>query len=967
MRVVAILVARSAGDHFATTLESLATQTRPVDVLIVVDNGSRGTVRAQCEAANPAHIVSTGGRAPFGEAVEMAMRVTRADSSPDDVLWLLGQDSAPAPTALENLIAALEASRSTGVVGPKQFEAQGFEQGKPGMIVEFGLSTSPGGTTISLVENELDQGQYDTMSDVLAVGANGMLVRESVWRLLGGFDPALPFVDDALEFCVRARLAGYLVAVVPSATVLTSGDGVTSLPRVESERDRRRDARVRRRAELFRRLVFARGISPALVWLSMVPWAFVRMLGQLLAKRPGLVLGELAAALSVAFSSGAVRRSRTALHRQRTAPWSSLQGVQLTSAEVRRRRSIARESERIRIHGEKRPVHFFAGGGAWTVAFLAVVSFVMLFPLVGASALGGGAIVPLGHNVAEMWSLVGFGWRPGSPALIGPADPFTLVVALLGTLTWWQPSFALVVVWFLAIPVAGFGAWMLTARLTERPVIRAFAALAYGLAPTLLLGLADGRPGGVLAHIALPWLFVAGFRAARSWSASATTALLFAFITACAPSLAPALLVIWLGSILLTGRYVARFVAIPIPAAVLFVPLILTQLARLNPFALVSDPGVIVTNSGSPSWQTVLGFPSPGLGGWLDVSNSAPMGLNIAAGLVVLVLVGVVATLAIVGLFSPHPIRAQLSLLVMLLGLVTAVGASNVRFAFDGSIPTGAWSGSGLSLAWLALVVAATTGIGVLRRYSVYPAIAGMLAVAVLAIPMTASFFVDRAQVSASDDRVFPAYVSAQSATDANIGTIVLTAAPDGGINASLQRGLGPTLSGASTAITTDSTPSDSLTAFADLAGNLVSTSGSDGNNELRALGVGFVLLTPPQPLPAGDITAEAQDADSRASAALHSNPALEEVGVTEVGLLWRVPNIDTSVVAELYPTSATEPWRTLITVAQISVLILTLLLAIPTGALAQARPRRDIPGLEEDTEDFTPVDALGGDDEPQN
>jgi hypothetical protein len=82
---------------------------------------------------------------------------------------------------------------------------------------------------------------------------------------------------------------------------------------------------------------------------------------------------------------------------------------------------------------------------------------------------------------------------------------------------------------------------------------------------------------------------------------------------------------------------------------------------------------------------------------------------------------------------------------------------------------------------------------------------------------------------------------------------------------------------------------------------------------------------------------------------------------------LWRIPDLDTSVVAQLYPTSATEPWRSIVGVIQIVVLILTLLLAIPTGALAQARPRREIPGLEENAEDFAPVDALGGDDEPQN
>ena len=968
MRVVAILVARSGGDHLATTIAALAKQTRPIDVLIAVDNGSRGSARVQLEDARPAHIVSTGGTVPFGEAVEMAARIVAANPSGDDCLWLLGQDSAPEATALEQLVGALEISRSAVVVGPKQYDATTFEAGSPGTIVEFGQSLSPRGRTVSLVDDELDQGQYDTMSDVLAVGANGMLVRESAWRTLGGFDAGLPVVDDALDFCVRARLAGHLVQVVPSAVVMTHGDGVTGLPRLERERDRRREFRQRRRAELYRRMVYARGVAPLFVWLALLPWAIVRMFGQMLAKRPGLVGAELSSALSVVFSLGVIGRSRARLHRQRSVSWATLAGVRLGGAEVRRRGALAREAARIRLHGERRPLHFFAGGGAWTVVALSVISFAILFPLVGASSIAGGALLPVGHSLGEMWSLIGYGWRPGSAGLIGPADPFTLVMALLGSLTWWQPSFVLVAIWFAAIPIAGLGAWMLTARLTERFAIRAFAGLAYGLAPTLLTALSDGRPGAVLTHMALPWLFLAGFRAARSWSASATTALLFAFVTACTPSLAPALLVVWVGSIMLTGRYVARFLAIPIPAAVLFAPLVLTQLARLNPLALLADPGATVAGPRPPAWQIVLGFPTTGLGGWLDVSAAAPLGVNIAAGLVVLVMVGVVAVLGIVGLFSPHPIRAQLSLLVMLLGLVTAVGSSYITFAFDGSVPTSPWSGSGLSLAWLALVVAATTGIGVLRRFSVYPAMVGMLAVLVLAVPLSASFFVGRSVVLPSNDLVFPAYVSAQATNSPAIGTIVLTAQPDGGVAASLERGLGRTLASESTIVNTASSSSDALTTFGDLAGNLVSTSGSDSNNELRAVGVGFVLLSAPQTTPSGDLTGDAQDASARASAALHANPSLQEVGVTDSGLLWRVPEVDTTVVADLQPSASVEPLRSVVIGSQLLVLVLTILLAIPTGALAEARPRREIPGLEDDLDEGGPIDLLGGDDdEPQN
>jgi GT2 family glycosyltransferase len=968
VRVVAILVARSGGDHLATTIAALAKQTRPVDVLIAVDNGSRGSARSQLEDARPAHILSTGGAVPLGEAVDMAARVVAASPTVDDCLWILGQDSAPQPTALEHLVGALEVSRSAVVVGPKQYDAQSFEPGSPGTILEFGQSLSPRGQTIPLVENELDQGQYDTMSDVLAVGANGMLVRESAWRTLGGFDTGLPVVDDALDFCVRVRLSGSLVQVVPAAVVMTHGDGVTALPRVERERDRRREFRQIRRAELYRRMVYARALAPLLIWLSLVPWAVVRLFGQMLAKRPGLVGGELSAALSVAFSLGSIGRSRARLRGQRRVSWASLSGVRLAATEVRRRRTLSREAARIRLHGEKRSLYFFAGGGAWTIVALSVISFAVLFPLVGATSIAGGALLPAGHSLAEMWSLVGYGWRPGSAGLIGPADPFTLILALLGSLTWWQPSFVLVVIWFVAIPLSGLGAWMLTARLTERFVIRAFAALSVGVAPTLLIALSDGRPGAVLTHIALPWLFLAGFRAARSWSASATTALLFAFVTACSPSLAPALLVVWVGSVLLTGRYVPRFLAIPIPAAILFGPLILTQLSLLNPLALLADPGPTVASPTTPAWQVVLGFPTPGLGGWLDVSSVAPLGLNIAAGIVVLAAVGVIAVLAIVGLFSPHPIRAQLALLVMLLGLVTAVGVSNIRFAFDGSVPTPAWSGSGLSLAWLALVIAATTGISVLRRFSVYPAMVGMLAVVVLAVPLTASFFIGRSVVVPGNDLVFPAYVSAQAAMNPDIRTIVLTAQPDGGVSASLERGLGPTLASSSTLVSTTSSASPALSVFGDIAGNLVSTSGSDGNNELRAMGVGFILLTSPQAETSGEITVEARDADARASAALFANPALQEVGVTSSGLLWRVPDVDSSVVAGLEPPALTEPLRSIIISTQALVLFLTVLLALPTGALAEARPRREIPGLEEDFEDFAPVDALGGDDdEPQN
>ena len=931
-RVTAIIVAQSGGEHLARTLEALRQQTRRPDVVVAVDNSAKGSANAELRAFGPAQIISVSDKISFGEAAELAVRVVPSASGPDDFLWLLAQDSAPRPDALAALVGALEVSPSVAIAGPKQLDWDA-----PDHIREFGLTLTRGGRTVSLVTDELDQGQHDQLSDVLAVGANGMLVRQSVWQELRGLDPHLRLVDDALDFSVRTRLAGHRVIVVPAARVLTAGDGVIGLPRATTIRALKRRARLQRSAELYRRMVYSSGFAVFWHWLGLLPSAIVRALGQLLAKNPGAVGGEFRAAGSAAFSGGAVGRARRTLKVSRRATWSAIGSLRMSSAEVRRRRVLAREAAHIVVHGEKRPVRFLASGGGWCVLALAAISLATFAPLVGAATLAGGALLPLGTTPLDLWQQVGYGWRDNVLGLIGPADPFAGVLAVLGSIVWWQPSFVLVLLWFAAMPLAGLGAWLLASRLTERAGIRAFAAVAYGLSPTLLVALLDGRPAAVLAHLFLPWLFFAGIRAFRSWSASATTAILFAAVTACAPSLAPALLIIWLGSVILTGRAVARFLAIPLPAAVIFAPLVITQFLSGNILAVFSDPGPAIPFAAAPSWQVALGFPTAGLGGWFGAADALPWAMP-AASILIVVLVGIVAALAVVGLFSAHPIRAQLALGIALLGLATAVMAPGLKVAFEGSEVVPVWPGAGLSLLWLALVAGAATGMSVLRKFSVFPAIVGILVVSVLAAPLLASMNLGNSVVKASNGRVLPAYVVAQSKLDPNIGTLIVTAQPNGGVEAILTRGAGPTLDGASTLMTTRTTFSQADARLAALVGNVSSGSGQQSAAELTDLGIGFVVLTAPQSTLGSPVSSAAQATSSRVKNALNSNPDIDAVGVTDVGQLWRFAAATGDAPGARMSISATEPWGSLVIGVQALVVILTLLLAIPTGA-----PRADI------------------------
>jgi len=931
-RVTAIIVAQQGGEHLTRTLEALRQQTRRPDIVLAVDNSAKGTAKADFLSFAPAQIISVSDKISYGEAVELATRVIPVAASPDHFLWLLAQDSAPAPDALAALLGALEVSPSVGIAGPKQMDWE-----HPDHIREFGLTLTHGGKTVSVVTDELDQGQHDQLSDIMAVGANGMLMRQSLWHELGGFDSHLRFVDDALDFGVRARLAGHRIIVVPSARVLTAGDGVIALAAATTMRLSKRQARLRRSAELYRRLVYSAGGALFWHWLGLLPSAILRGLGQLLAKNPGAVGGEFRAAASAAFSGGAVGRARRSLKISRRAPWSSLAPLRMSRAEVRRRNILAREAAHILVHGEKRPVQFFATGGGWSVLALAGVSIAAFAPLLGAATLAGGALLPLGASPLMLWQQVGYGWRENALGLLGAADPFAGVLAVLGSATWWQPSFSLVLLWFAALPLAGLGAWFLTARMTERSGIRAFAAIAYGLSPTLIVALLDGRPAAVLAHLILPWLFFAGIRSARSWSASATTSLLFAAVIACAPSLAPALLAVWVGSVVLTGRYVARYLAIPLPAVVLFAPLVLTQLFSGNLFGLLSDPGTAVGYAVAPGWQVALGFPTAGLGGWFSAAGVLPWG-SAAASLLVLILVGVVAALAVTGLFSAHPIRAQLALAISLLGLITAVTASGFRVAFAGGEAVPVWAGAGLSLMWLGLVVAAATGMSVLRKFSVYPAVVGLVAVTLLAVPLLTTMNTGGSLVSASNGKVLPAYVVAQAQLDPNVGTLVLPPQAGGELGAILTRGTGPTLDAMSTLVTTRITFSDADARLATLVANLSSNAGAQSSPELTDLGVGFVVLAAPHTAVGASASSSAQASSARVKTGLDSNPDITAVGTTDAGFLWRFAAGTGTAPGAQTPLSAAEPLRSLILGVQALVIILTLLLAIPTGA-----PRSDI------------------------
>ncbi|MCM3656554.1 glycosyltransferase [Agromyces mediolanus] len=935
-RVTAILVVHHGGERLTRALDAIRAQSRrPERLIVALVQADAETRNAAAEAA-PDGIIQIEERIAFGEAVRRAEQTLPPPQDDEDAVWLLSEDTEAEPRALAALETTLETARSVAIAGPKLLDAE-----SPDRIASLGRSMTRLGAAVPLVTAELDQGQHDGLSDVLGVDPGGLLVRRSVWRALEGFDPALPVVDDGLDLAVRARLAGHRVAVVPTAHVRFAAGGLIGPAAGHRAGAVRRRAAATRRAALHRRMSYAPAAATPLHWLSLLPLALLRSIVLLVTKAPGRIVGEFGAALRTMFSFGAVARSRRVLRGARSVGWSAIAPLRIQPDEMRRRRRLEAEERRARARGRVDGVDFLATGGGWVLLVAVVVAIAVLFPLLGAAGVSGPGLLPLSPAVDELWRNASYGWRDVGTGFVGAADPFQAVLAVLGSLAFWAPSWAIVALWLLAIPVSALGAWFAAARLTDRGALRALAAVLWMLSPPLLSSLADGRPGAVLAHVLLAWLLYAALGSATSWATAATASLLFTAVVASAPSLAPALIVAWIVGTVVSGRGAARLALLPIPAVVLAAPVIWAQFAAGNPLALLADPGAPVPAAVPGSGVLALGFTDPSLGGWQQVLASLPASIDprwVVAALLLPLALSALAAFAVGRLRA-----ATFALAGAALGFATAVAAAQLSLAIVGSTAVPVASAPGQSMMWLGLVLAAVIALDGLRRASAWLAALLTVATAAAVLPLAVSIATGRAEVAAAGSRSLPAFVTAEAENNPRVTTLRLVPESDGGLRATLEHGAGATLDEQSTIAQTRVSMDAGELALAEIAGNLASRGGFDADRAIEEFGISYVLL--------GQVDEDAPRAAAltadRSRAALDANAALVPVGETDFGTLWRFADAAPDAPAAQIPAQAGAPLTGWIATVQLIVFGAVLLLSIPAGVGREEpgrRPKRSRP-----------------------
>jgi GT2 family glycosyltransferase len=871
--VTAVIVAHDGTTWLPSAVDSLLSQTRPVQRVVAVDTGSRDRSGAVLAGLlGRAVVFGMDRNTGYGTAVEHALQHRAANISVPvapglpqgervEWVWLLHDDCEPAPDALEQLLRGAAETRSAAVLGPKIRDWADRR-----VVLEAGVSIDSAGRRITGIEpREVDHGQHDGDRDVLAVSSAGMLVRRDVWEQLGGFSAEMALFRDDTDFCWRVHAAGYRVRVITDAVVY----------HVEASARRRRSISVTRRPHRLDRrnaLLTLLGNLPAGPMLAAaagnVAVSLLRGTFFLLAKRLAAALDEFAALASVLAHPVRLARERRLRSRGRRAAYGRLRSrlPKGQSAQRLAEYAAALMSGSAQLdtagshHATDDPAEddflltdtgiaqrVLTNPGVLLFAGLTVLALVAERSLLGAGPLGGGALVPAWGGASGLWRDYLQGFHPAGVGSGSAAPPWLAVVAALATVLGGKPWLAIDVILLGCVPLAGMTAFLALRRVTRSVPVRVWAAGSYALLPVAVGTVAAGRFGTAAVFVLIPvialligrMLTEPPRRARRAaWATGLAVALAAAFvplvwvaIVIAAVALAAARPALW--------RNLAIVALVP---PVLLIPWTFQMVVQ--PSALLLQAGVQQPGLAShdlPARSVLLLSPGgPGLPPfWVTA------GLAFAA----------LAAL----LLGRHRALVVAGWAVALFGLAAAVAVSRVAVTPAGGGPAvPAWPGVPLIIAAAGLLLA---GAAAGDRLSVY--LAGrrrsrrrsdgvrLVAAVVLAAACSTPVLVAvswvmtgvRGPVTPAPGPVAPAVVSASSGNGLQLRTLVLRSR-DGRVSYALLRGASPSLADP------DLLPAaGAQRALATAVAALVAPNGGEALPQGQALSrfdIGFVLMPAP-------------------------------------------------------------------------------------------------------------------------
>jgi len=524
-RVIAIIVTHDGQTWLPETVAALTSQTRPIDDIVAVDTGSEDSTLKLLKSAR-VPTLSTDRECGFGEAV--ALGVNSFDRGPDGVtewVWLIHDDSAPAPTALEFLLASIQERPQVAMVGPKLLGWHNRTH-----ILEAGISIAGNGARWTGLEPfEYDQGQHDGVHDVLSVSTAGALIRRDIFEEIGGFDKNLALFRDDVDFGWRARVAGHSIIAATSAVVYHAQASASERRNIDVK-----GAFLQRPLLLDRRNAAYVLLANSSWWL--LPWlalqllgsAMLRAFGFLLAKLPGYASDELLAVATLLIKPGIIIKARRdrKVHRlvssRVVAPyipprWSQLRLTSSRIIDTLRQKFLPENdlvTHSILDSSEDEDLLVPAKGVRWfnvfrkpeVSAFILLAIVTLIASRMRLGSLIGGALPASPSGARDLWRSYFESWHQVGMGSSHATPTWLAVMAVFASILFGKTPL-LVTLFFLTAPIAMMASILrLFRKLTDNNWISVPASFIYAISPVALTAVNSGRLATVVVLIIAPQL-----------------------------------------------------------------------------------------------------------------------------------------------------------------------------------------------------------------------------------------------------------------------------------------------------------------------------------------------------------------------------------------------------------------------------------------------------------------------------
>ena len=223
--VACVLVSWNNWKHTERCLRALSQQTYGELQVIVVDNGSTDDSLLRIRSTFPSVLcIKNGYNSGFAKACNIGAR--RAIENGAELLWFLNNDTEAPPDTARKLVNVTKKDATIGVVGSVLFYMH-----EPRSVQAWGggdINLWSGYNRHFIAPHDLEKNTYITFASAM--------VRRKTFEELGGLWEQLFMYFEDVDFSLRAREAGWSLAVAEDTAILHVENGSGSRLRTRNPR-----------------------------------------------------------------------------------------------------------------------------------------------------------------------------------------------------------------------------------------------------------------------------------------------------------------------------------------------------------------------------------------------------------------------------------------------------------------------------------------------------------------------------------------------------------------------------------------------------------------------------------------------------------------------------------------------------------------------------------------------------------